>query len=276
MRKCSQEQISMSTFFECTCRGKYSYFCILYFVTFSSQVSLWNSGYSPWGEHGSAYPGHWGNRTLFDGGGNRSTRRKPPVRDPRRKSLLYGAAYLVPRAGIEPTPCTDIGYRPVSQTRRTRREPLGHHVGRRIWSSYKYKPLQILLGDIIMFISTAPEYIGEVISLIENDFRWGRFCCRSEQNSKTPADRQKKGENKSRSRKTVNKRKQGNHVVSIIVVGMTQNFRVKPRSMKLFWISGSEVSSPFCASPPPPTRHTFSTDLTGVLKSLVHLHSHVF
>jgi hypothetical protein len=29
------------------------FFCILYFVTFSSQVSLWNSGYSPWGEHGS-------------------------------------------------------------------------------------------------------------------------------------------------------------------------------------------------------------------------------
>jgi hypothetical protein len=34
----------------------------------------------------------------------------------------------VPRAGIEPTPRTDIGYRPVIQTRQTRREPLGHHV----------------------------------------------------------------------------------------------------------------------------------------------------
>jgi hypothetical protein len=65
---------------------------------------------------------------IFDGGGNRSARRKPPVRDPRRKSLLYGATYLVPRAGIEPTPRTVIGYRPVTQTRQTRREPLGHHV----------------------------------------------------------------------------------------------------------------------------------------------------
>jgi hypothetical protein len=64
----------------------------------------------------------------FDGGGNRSARRKPPVRDLRRKSLIYGATYLVPRAGIEPTPRTDIGYRPVTQTRQTRREPLGHHV----------------------------------------------------------------------------------------------------------------------------------------------------
>jgi hypothetical protein len=54
---------------------------------------------------------------TFDGGGNQSARRKPPVRDPRRKSLLYGATYLVPQAGIEPTPRTDIGYRPVSQTR---------------------------------------------------------------------------------------------------------------------------------------------------------------
>jgi hypothetical protein len=50
-----------------------------------------------------AYPGDCGNRILFDGGGNRSARRKPPVRDPRRKSLSYGATYLVPRAGIEPT-----------------------------------------------------------------------------------------------------------------------------------------------------------------------------
>jgi hypothetical protein len=63
----------------------------------------------------------------FDGGGNRSARRKPLVLDPRRKSLLDGATYLVPRAGIEPTPRTDIGYRPVSQTRQMR-EPLGHHV----------------------------------------------------------------------------------------------------------------------------------------------------
>jgi hypothetical protein len=64
----------------------------------------------------------------FDGGGNQSARRNPLVRDPRRKSLLYGATYLVPRAGIEPTPRTDTGYRPVSQTRQMRREPLGHHV----------------------------------------------------------------------------------------------------------------------------------------------------
>jgi hypothetical protein len=34
----------------------------------------------------------------------------------------------VPRAGIEPTPHTDIRYRPVSQTHQTRREPLGNHV----------------------------------------------------------------------------------------------------------------------------------------------------
>jgi hypothetical protein len=52
----------------------------------------------------------------------------PPVRDPRQKSLLYGATYLVPRAGIEPTPRTDIGYRPVIQTRQSRREPFDHHV----------------------------------------------------------------------------------------------------------------------------------------------------
>jgi hypothetical protein len=43
------------------------------------------------------------------------TRRKPPVRDPRRKSLLYGATYLVPRAGIERTSCTDIGYKKLAQ-----------------------------------------------------------------------------------------------------------------------------------------------------------------
>jgi hypothetical protein len=34
----------------------------------------------------------------------------------------------MPRAGIEPTPRTDIGYRPVIQTRQSRREPFGHHV----------------------------------------------------------------------------------------------------------------------------------------------------
>jgi hypothetical protein len=34
----------------------------------------------------------------------------------------------VPRAVIEATPRTDIDYRPVSQTRQTRLEPLGHHV----------------------------------------------------------------------------------------------------------------------------------------------------
>jgi hypothetical protein len=39
----------------------------------------------------------------FDGGGNGSARRKPPVRDPHQQSLLYGATYLVPQAGIEPT-----------------------------------------------------------------------------------------------------------------------------------------------------------------------------
>jgi hypothetical protein len=50
-------------------------------------------------------------------------------RDPRRKSLLYCATYLMPRAGIEPTPRTDIGYRPVTpDTSDARREPLGHHV----------------------------------------------------------------------------------------------------------------------------------------------------
>jgi hypothetical protein len=51
--------------------------------------------------------------SIFDGGGNWSARRKPPVR---RKFLLYGTTYLVPRAGIEPTPRTDIGYKRVSQT----------------------------------------------------------------------------------------------------------------------------------------------------------------
>jgi hypothetical protein len=50
------------------------------------------------------------------------------VHDPHRKSLLHGATYIVPRAGIEPTPRTDIGYRPVTQTHQSRREPLGHHV----------------------------------------------------------------------------------------------------------------------------------------------------
>jgi hypothetical protein len=46
--------------------------------------------------------------------------------------FLDGATYLVPRAGLEPTPRTDIGYRPVSQTRQTRRfyvpQPNGHFV----------------------------------------------------------------------------------------------------------------------------------------------------
>jgi hypothetical protein len=55
----------------------------------------------------------------FDGRGNRSAQRKAPVSDPRRKSLLYGATYLMPQAGIEPTPSTDIGYKPVSQTGQT-------------------------------------------------------------------------------------------------------------------------------------------------------------
>jgi hypothetical protein len=74
-------------------------------------------------------PNYQAYQGLFnvDGGGNQSALRKPPVRDPRRKSLLYGATYLLPRAGIEPTPRTDIGYRPVSQTRQTCHKPLGHH-----------------------------------------------------------------------------------------------------------------------------------------------------
>jgi hypothetical protein len=45
-----------------------------------------------------------------------------------KKSLLYGATYLVPQAVIEPTPRTDIGYRPVSQTHQSHRELLDHHV----------------------------------------------------------------------------------------------------------------------------------------------------
>jgi hypothetical protein len=74
-----------------------------------------------------------GEYELFDGGANRSTRRKPVVRDPCRKSLLYGATYLVLRAGIELTPRTDIDYRPVSQTRQTRRKPFFHHVPQTVW-----------------------------------------------------------------------------------------------------------------------------------------------
>jgi hypothetical protein len=38
----------------------------------------------------------------------------------------------LPQAGIEPTPRTDTGYRPVSQTRQTRREQLGHHKPRQL------------------------------------------------------------------------------------------------------------------------------------------------
>jgi hypothetical protein len=76
--------------------------CPLYFIS-RSKSSLWTPNYQ--------------DLFNFDGGGNWSARRKPPVRDPRRKSLLYGATYLVPWAGIELTPRTDIGYRPVSQAR---------------------------------------------------------------------------------------------------------------------------------------------------------------
>jgi hypothetical protein len=81
------------------------FFCPLSFIP-RSKSSLWTPYYQ-------AYQDLFN----FDGGGNRSAQRKPPVRDPRRKSLLHGATYLVPRAGIEPTSRTDIGYRPVSQTR---------------------------------------------------------------------------------------------------------------------------------------------------------------
>jgi hypothetical protein len=42
-----------------------------------------------------------------------------PVSDPHWKSLLYSATYLVPQAGVEPTPRTDIGYRP-KQVKRVR------------------------------------------------------------------------------------------------------------------------------------------------------------
>jgi hypothetical protein len=86
-------------------------FCLLSFIS-RSKSSLWTRNYQ-------AYQDFFN----FDGGGNRSARRKPPVRDPCQKYLLYGATYLVPRAGIEPTPHTDIGFRPVTQTRQTRREP---------------------------------------------------------------------------------------------------------------------------------------------------------
>jgi hypothetical protein len=81
------------------------FFCPLSFIS-QSKSSLWTPNYQ-------AYQDLFN----FDGGGNR---RKPPVRDPRRKSLLYRATYLVPRAGIEPTPRTDIGYRPLSPTRQNR------------------------------------------------------------------------------------------------------------------------------------------------------------
>jgi hypothetical protein len=92
------------------------FFCQLSFIS-QSKSSLWTPNYQ-------AYQDLF----KFDGGGNRSARKKIPVRDLRRKSLLYGANYLVPRAGIEPTSRTDIGYRPVSQTRQTRCEQLGHYV----------------------------------------------------------------------------------------------------------------------------------------------------
>jgi hypothetical protein len=102
--------------FYCSFIFLFFFFCPLSFIS-RSKSSLWTPNYQ-------AYQDLFN----FDGGGNRSARRKPPVCDPRRKSLLYGATYLVPRAGIEPTPRTDIGYRPVTQTRQSRREPLGHHV----------------------------------------------------------------------------------------------------------------------------------------------------
>jgi hypothetical protein len=62
-------------------------------------------------------------KDLFDVGGNRRARKKPPIRDPCRKSLFNGATYLVPRAGIQPTQrlATGLKFRHVRRT-----EPLGH------------------------------------------------------------------------------------------------------------------------------------------------------
>jgi hypothetical protein len=100
-----------------------SHFIVHSYFTFFLPAFISRSKSSLWTPNYQAYQGLFN----FDGGGNRSARRKPPVRDLRRKSLFY-MVQLVPRAGIEPTPRTDICYRPVSQTRQTRREPLGHHV----------------------------------------------------------------------------------------------------------------------------------------------------
>jgi hypothetical protein len=105
-------------------RGLYFFF---FFGNIFVTVSLWNSGYSPRGEHGSDNVAP----TQDIGGiGPFWWWRKPECPEETTdtwsalKIPLYGATYLVPRAGIEPTPRTDIGYRSVSQTR----EPLGHHV----------------------------------------------------------------------------------------------------------------------------------------------------
>jgi hypothetical protein len=51
----------------------------------------------------------------------------------------------VPRAGIEPAPRTDIGYRPVTQIRQTRCEPLGHHVPH-FW------PTELICNQFFVFL----------------------------------------------------------------------------------------------------------------------------
>lgn len=45
-----------------------------------------------------------------------------------RKFLSYGETFLVPQAGIKPTPHTDTAYRPVMPERVRQAKPLGHHL----------------------------------------------------------------------------------------------------------------------------------------------------
>jgi hypothetical protein len=104
--------------------------------------------------------------------------RKPSVRGPRRKSLLYGATYLVPR---------DIGYRPVTQTHQTRREPLCPHVPHLlsiktslfILIQVKYKSTSKKLIKRLCIVSRSdgfqhrleqnrPQHLPSVMSILQN------------------------------------------------------------------------------------------------------------
>jgi hypothetical protein len=89
------------------CLFLYLYFVCLYFVTFLSQVYQLNSGYSPRGEHGSDNVAPTQN---IGGIGPFWWWRKPECPEETtgtssapKTAFLYGATYLVPRTGIEPT-----------------------------------------------------------------------------------------------------------------------------------------------------------------------------